>query len=417
MVCNRRHALRLLASGLLLGRLAHAAHPSATEGQRPAVMQPAFGSDGRVSEAFWSSLPLRTWIEVAGTRMDQLLRKLPPGFQDLGVEGFSAITADWSGAAFDSETGRIWCCGGGHLGSSNNGLYELDLERMSWRIAMQPSLYTPADLAASKAEWNQTDKKWIDFWQGYHVGEDWWRDGKPTALHTYGDIEFVPGVGVVRGGRLHYWHYDVAEGTATRTVPIAQWAPGIQAIYDREKKILVRCGNTAYEYWGIQRYDPFKRTALPIRYLQVTVVDKATGNSKPGPSSMFSWNGASATDIGNRKLFCYNGATNTAWKLDLDTLAGNEVVLENPFTNDKPAGRGQYVPKLKLCVALMRSGAIGFIDPLNGKCGILPASGTPPAPQPSITNGVFGRWRWYDKRGCLVLVPSTAENARLIRMV
>jgi hypothetical protein len=425
---KRRHFLGFCLGNFFAGSIAlpelvlgeERTDSSSSGGQRaggsgqPIKIKPEFGADRKLSPEFWSSLPTRAWIEVLGTRMDQLVGQLPPGFKDLGVEGFSAVTADWSGAAFDPDSGRFWCSGGGHMGSNNNGLYEFSLETMAWRVAMTPSIYTPADLEKSRALWNATAKKWITFSQGYDVNTDWWKDQKPAALHTYGDIEFVPGIGVVRGGLMNYWHYDIAAGTATKTVPIAQWAPGIQAIYDRANKLVVRCGKTGDEYWGIQRYDPFKAVALPIQYLKVVVTDPATGTQKAGPSSQFSWNGAVTIDIGNRKLFAYNGAK--AWTLHLDSFAGTEVVLRDPFGTDSPAVCGQYIPELQRCVMLMRSGGIGFIDPATGQCGTLPVTGVAPPPSPSIANGVYGRWRWYAKRHCMALVPATGENIRLIRL-
>ena len=53
----------------------------------------AQAATGAATERFWSSLPKQTWFEVPATRMDSLVPRLPPGFVDLGAEGFSAVTA------------------------------------------------------------------------------------------------------------------------------------------------------------------------------------------------------------------------------------------------------------------------------------------------------------------------------------
>jgi|ERR1700674_75066 len=113
-----KYGTKLVLGGERPDAASSSAQPAGGMGH-PIRIKPEFGADRRLGPEFWSSLPTRAWVEVLGTRMDQLVSQLPPGFKDFGVEGFSAVTADWSGAAFDSDTGRFWCSGGGHMGSNN----------------------------------------------------------------------------------------------------------------------------------------------------------------------------------------------------------------------------------------------------------------------------------------------------------
>lgn len=406
---GRRKLLRSILSTGLCFQLASLRSPKALADE-PAIARPGTrdGNPGNGTgpdlDHFWTALPRRVWIELPGTRMDSLVPLLPTGFVDFGAEGFSAVTADWSGAAFDPQTGCLWCSGGGHTGSNNNGLYEFCVETFSWRIAMSPSIYSPRDLEASKAAWNATERKWIAFDQGFEVESDEWRDGKPTATHTYQDIAWLPSVRrVYRSGLHHNWLIDPATGAAEkcdRTV----WAPGTLAIYDAVRQRLIRCGPFAYDYWNCQVFDEMERK-------QIT--DKPRLNLRP-PSDFY-WSGSVSGDVAGLEALFYSSKSGRAWRIDLHDWSQKEVVLDRrpsapPFTG------GTYCDSLASLAMLLPDGSVFTIDPRSGRCNILKIAGVPPSGGASMSNGVNGRWRWYPRRECFVLVSSTTENVRLIRI-
>ena len=65
-------------------------------------------------------------MQVAGTRVDSLdseVKSAIPAWRDWGVEGWDGVTNDWNGLAIDVLHSRVWLvAGGGHSGSSNNGI-------------------------------------------------------------------------------------------------------------------------------------------------------------------------------------------------------------------------------------------------------------------------------------------------------
>ena len=134
---------------------------------KDARVKPVFDRNGNVLDSWWASLPLNRWIEVEGTDLiSRVTPLLPSRFVDFGTIGLRGVFDAWSGAAFDRARGRMFFFGGGHQDSSNNGLYEFNLEKMLWRVAMPPSIYTLEDFDHSKSSWNATNAKWIRFGQG-----------------------------------------------------------------------------------------------------------------------------------------------------------------------------------------------------------------------------------------------------------
>ena len=408
---DRRALLqRLLALGVVAGSPRSLARDSSTadlaQAQAPPRAEASHPSDLHVAatERFWSSLPKQTWFEVPATRMDSLVPRLPQGFIDLGAEGFSAVTADWSGAAFDADSGRLWCSGGGHVGSNNNGVYEFALETLSWRIAMSPSLYTRSDLDTSRTAWNTTTKKWIAFSQGYAVDTDEWRDGKPTAVHTYGDIAWLPSIRrIYRSGLLSNWLIDPVSGLPERCGK-TDWTPGTTAFYDAARRRLIRGGAFNYDYWQCRVFDEVARGQTMERpHLDLR------------PQSAFFWSGALSADVIGNKAFCYSGGSHRAWTIALDTWLQAEVVLDQPLAVPPYTG-GTYCESLGALAMLRPDGNLATIDPQSGRCSTLTIEGHPPPATSSLRNGIYGRWRWYARRKCFVLIPSTSDNVRLIRI-
>lgn len=101
---------------------------------------------GIVNASSWRLLPIESWVEVQGTRLDGLdpvIKAAIPGWRDYGTEGWSGVANDWNGLTIDQRGNRVWLAGGGHAGSSNNGLYRFDFLLMKWSIEDLPS--DPAD--------------------------------------------------------------------------------------------------------------------------------------------------------------------------------------------------------------------------------------------------------------------------------
>ncbi|GAA5174143.1 hypothetical protein GCM10025771_03100 [Niveibacterium umoris] len=165
---------------------------------------PGRGSDGRVTKASWALVPFDRWVRVAGTRMDALgavVAAAMPNWADRGTQGWNGVLKAWSGMAVDASRPRAFFFGGGHHDSSNNGVYRLDLNKMSWAVEKLPTdstkfdsryntsqngsftVYPPAQ-EYQTAHPNDTSVLYDCFYP--------FAPNEPTARHTYGSLVYNP---------------------------------------------------------------------------------------------------------------------------------------------------------------------------------------------------------------------------------
>jgi hypothetical protein len=186
---------------------------------------PGRNAAGAVNAASWNTVPLNRWVQVAGTRLDALdaaVKAAIPGWKDYGVEGWAGVTDDWCGFAIDTAGSRLWLMGGGHAGSSNNGVYRFDALKMAWAIEDLPS--DPAPWSASyKASGNYgyCAESHTQF-QGKVANStlqpvnDWYRDElfwdrKPAARHTYSSMVYVPESNELVMAHRRLWRYSLTQ--------------------------------------------------------------------------------------------------------------------------------------------------------------------------------------------------------------
>lgn len=198
---------------------------------------PGRDGDGRVNCVSWQTVPTGRWVRVVGTRFDALdaeVKAALPGWNDRGNEDWHGVLADWVGMAWDTRKGseRGWVTvGGGHDGSSNDGVYRLDLRRMKWSIERMPSdssawpeaynaNFTNFTPAIAYYEANPANPEGVYSDEFFDPNNPAISSRTPTARHTYGSTVFVPELGeagkILMGCR-RYWEYDVA--TATWALP------------------------------------------------------------------------------------------------------------------------------------------------------------------------------------------------------
>ena len=85
---------------------------------------PGRDAAGTVNAVSWALVPLNTWVEVNGTRLDALdtaVLAAVPAFHDYGVEGWTGVTNDWCGFAIDQPGSRVWLTGGERAATSTGG--------------------------------------------------------------------------------------------------------------------------------------------------------------------------------------------------------------------------------------------------------------------------------------------------------
>ncbi len=194
---------------------------------------PGRDAEGRVNCVSWQTVPKDRCVRVFGTRLASLdaeVKAAIPGWTDRGNSDWHGVLAEWVGMAWDTRKGseRGWVTvGGGHDGSSNDGVYRLDVRRMQWSIDRMPSDSSkwPADYSASFTNFTPAAKYFEmnnENPEGVYADEFFdpmnpdISSRTPTARHTYGSTVYVPELGeagkILMGCR-RYWEYDVASAT------------------------------------------------------------------------------------------------------------------------------------------------------------------------------------------------------------
>lgn len=203
------------------------------------IWQPGRDGAGRVNLVSWNAVPRLRWVQVASTRLDSLdasVKAAIPGWRDWGVEGWSGVTDDWNGMAIDQAGSRLWLMGGGHAGSTNNGIYRFDALRMTWAIEDLPSDPTPWSESYRKSgsygSCGESDAQYQAKRQAgslqpvndWYYDELYW-DRKPTSRHTYSFMVFVPETNELVLTARRLWRYSLTERRWTYKRLIRDVAP------------------------------------------------------------------------------------------------------------------------------------------------------------------------------------------------
>ncbi|MFQ5634651.1 MAG: hypothetical protein ACE5G3_04890, partial [Gammaproteobacteria bacterium] len=123
------------------------------------------------------------WYEFPNSRLDSVAAADDPAANPnypgtppyQGVEGVSAVLADWCGAAFNSRDNELiaWC--GGHAGYAGNEIYVFNVAQGQWSRETNP--YYAAGVSA--ANWCSPPHSLNP-------------DGSPAIVHTYDYVEYNP---------------------------------------------------------------------------------------------------------------------------------------------------------------------------------------------------------------------------------
>ena len=218
------------ALGLLLfsGRLSPA-EPGAKEASAGLAAAPA--------AVGWSSIP-----------STDLRSKCPDVAEIQGVEGCSAVLADWNGGLADTKRNRLILWGGGHSGYFGNEIYALDIEKQTLERITEPS---SGDALANLKSCPEA-----------------YADGKPNARHNYNglqyiakqDMYFVFGAGLSPCGNFsnNVWFFDPVRMTWVKKTPKNHPNPGqngsiTMTAYDAVSEMMYEVEGNAGVFW---KYDP-----------------------------------------------------------------------------------------------------------------------------------------------------------------
>lgn len=222
------------------------------------VWTPGRDANGYITQASINALPANTWVQVADTEWSVLEALVTAsGFSpytsfDFGTNKTIRSTFySWVGACDDGR--RVYYPrGGGHVDSSVNGVYALDLLKMGWEVVKQPSKYNESGFAwssryAKSSPDTSSFTRYIDE-SGVSTDpdglyQDMLPDGTPTSAHVYDGVWFDSSRNEIGTTRISKWVYDrdANEWARTRWT----WNGAAAAITTINANIHYHAGNDA----------------------------------------------------------------------------------------------------------------------------------------------------------------------------
>jgi len=346
-----------------------------------ATTQPASSGGGIPSALGWYQIP------------NSLLRPHCPSYSEIqGIEGCSAVMADWSGGLFDTKRNRFVIEGGGHNGYYGNEIYAIDLN------ANPIATVLVKDAAHGSAVSNVTSCP------------EAYTDGTPDSRHTYnGELYLAKqdlymlysgskaNCGSFSNGMWYFnpttlaWTQISVSGAAPNPAQNGSFA---ETAYDPTTGNVYEVEANMGVFW---KYDPVAKVW--------TSLANVTGCS--------ALNGTTAIDDGRRLYFCVgNGGF-------------HKVSLNAPYTATALSGSGcgnlksinapgfTYDPVQKLMVGWAGGNTAYLYNPDTDSCTTATYSGGPTTIQ---ANGTFGRFQYSPAAGVFIVANSVDSSVYTLRL-
>jgi hypothetical protein len=325
------------------------------------------------------------WHELPNTRIRSVCPP-PAQYPEIqGAEGCSAITEDWSGAAFDPGLDRLLILGGGHGGYAGNEVYALELASLTLRRLNAPS--TPVR-------------------DGCQFGGTY-ADGRPVSRHTYDHLAWLPGLSrlLMVGGSQ--WQCGFFAGDAWTFDPAANaW---VEKSYANAPKVTFGLGVTLDPNTGLlyahDDFDLFSYDAAANQWTR-----RAQNQQGPGDYK-------SAVIDPRRKRYFYHALNNrTLFWYDITSPTGPLVRQSGATTGcdfmDTYAAGWEYDPVLDRLVAWNGGDTVYLLDPDTRVCTAVTHAGGPAA----VDNGTFGRFRYSPLSQVYVTCNDVDDNCFALRL-
>ena len=328
------------------------------------------------------------WRELQNTKLQDVFPK-QVGHPAWGVIGPRAVTATWSGGAYDTKRNVLIVTGGGHRDYGGNEVYEFILATQKWSRVTEPSAM-------------------VEQGHGRYVIAD---SEAPISSHTYDGLTYLPNIDRMfkYGGSYYqdgsnYDHHAYLFNSESKTWKRGAEAPqGVLEVvsdFDPLKgKVIVGTGN------GLMFYDPL--TDVWNRPSQ-------RDNTKP-----FS-GGALDTD---KRLFVQVSSTDGAISFyNVDNLAGARQV--KPLSGDIEWGKRPgivYHPISKRMVIWSGGRPVWAFDTNTWAIQKF-ENDNGPAPFALNTNGdaktagVYGRWQYVPDYDLFIAYNDSKENVWLYKL-
>jgi hypothetical protein len=354
------------------------------------------GALGVAASTLQAATPLPTgtgWIDIPNTKL-RAVCAAEQGFGSInGVEGCSAITEDWSGAAFDTKRNRMIIWGGGHNGYYGNELYSFDLANQRMVRLNDPGLpKAPDEPCVETVAGNQ-----------------------PNSRHTYDGLEYIASVdkfyafGGSRACLNGYasnatWIFDFATMKWTQVSPSGGQPDGDVGMltgYDPATgRVLVHDRNQLYAYDATANsYTQLSQNGVALGWDM-----SATYDPKRKKFLIVGFNNANSAGA----VYTYTvGAPNSANIQTFSTSGGSTIVnsmgpgLEYDPVSDRIIGWTEKTPNV--------------IYSLNMDTGVWTTTTYSGGPAPT-GNGTYGRLRFSAESGVFVLMNKVDDNVKVLRL-
>lgn len=328
------------------------------------------------------AIPGRTWFDARDTR----LRAVVPAYALDGSGGWppAGIVTAWNGGALDTRRSiLVLPLGGGHADWYWNNVYGFHIPTLSWERMTEATRPMPRGV------------------DGRPLTLSVLPDGQPPARHTYGGVQYLPGVDRlwVHGGALWFlgtsdaltWLFDIEHRTWTRSTDAPTSDSGIPSAVDPATgEVIAHLGRRVFAY---------RPASATWR-----VVSRAEGHRGSWYSGV----------IAGRSFYVIGHGEVRRYRLDQSGPVTAEIVATmngDTILGARSAGL-EWDPALARIVAWAGGATVWLLDPETRRWTAETPGGDAPGPQPP--GGTFGRFRRLPDQSLYVLVNGVDENVRFL---
>jgi hypothetical protein len=327
--------------------------------------------------------------------------------------GCSGVTADWSGAAFDTRLNRLLIRGGGHNGYWGNEIYALNVDCVvSGTCTKMVRLYNSS--------------------RGNVGNCSFFPDGTPTGYHTYDQMEFMPTVNkmleaqgslVPNGGTCDYTLLlDLSALPLGGLQPSGDSQPTSAGLWTNFGKLTGYPSEFAGASFNRPLYwDPNRNVVWTRSTSSLNFFDPATNRwtvARSGLNAIADYH-SGVVDPKRRLYVTFANENSNSTQLYWYDLTGADGYLEHAptvsgcsaiFTKDFPGV--VYDPVQDRVVIWGGGNTIYLLNTASWTCSSVTFAGGPT----SIPAGTFGRFRYVPTHNIFVVCNSIDDNCYSLRL-
>jgi hypothetical protein len=382
--------LSLIAAALFFATAAHAQ-----------MVLPGAGRPASVPGDAMTTLLATTctdcWVDTstaAGIGPNTTMAAVAPASPPACASIQSNVINAWSGGTLDTDNEQLLVFGGGHSDYCGNEVYAFKLATLQWNVLRGQSV----------PDTNCTSK---------------YADGRPSSVHSYDGMAYVPGKGMFQIGGSHYclmngngspfdWYFNTLNGSGTISGTVNDWVslinyPSIQgivivAVYDATNNRVFAFGESlsGSAIWNVG---------------SGSWTDNGTFNNPSADSHQ-----TCDMQPGASVAWC----TGKGFTYTVDLATGNAVTQTT--TGDKtcenyvgPTGQGApgfvwYPPTSKFVCIVPGDSALYLLSGTVWTKHLAGAGSATPPVEDASGNGTFGRVRWDASHGGLIEVSGVGKS-------